>query len=392
MTVITKSIPNTATIQDLGSFIQRRELPIKVGCDIECNDECPDCGQPFAYIVRENDVIYLQYRYPDQRNPNPEVANFGWDTGAGSYWLEASLMNGDGTVAIEHLTRPSGGVTNGVVAGYAVGFDTGSWQNLNINVNEALLAALNSECFYIRFKICLEAPLLDVLIVQGVFLSLPPIGAYRTGDYVIAGDIVYIATLTGWSAIVSQPVNGTYIYSVGDGSVFQKEDGVFEIRPSGIPVLNTCSVFRQCFSPVFRLTQCNEPLLCFDSTPTGDFDCGGRYFGSDGVGQNYGNWQYQESFCIFGDIEKVGNETIRETTRNGRVIKEENQSIYRMRTIVPAQVAERMKNAMLPQGFTINGLYFVGYGSLSKDNDDNADWHIDTELTAKDCDNVGGCL
>lgn len=392
MTVITKNIPNTATSLDLGSFAAYRFLPIKIGCDINCGEECPDCGLDFAYIVRENDTVHLQFRYPDQRNVNPVNPTIGWDTGVGNFWLQASLMNGDGTVAIEHLTRPAGGVTNGVVQGYAVGYDMGSWQNLNINVNEALLASLNSECFYIRIKICLEAPIINILTVEGVFATLPAIGSYKTGDYVIAGNILYIATSTGWSAVASQPVNGTIIYSVADGTTWRKVDGAWVISAGGVPVANNCSNFRQCFSPVFRLDQCNEPLLCFESTPTGNTDCGGNYYGSEGVGQNYGTFQYQEQFCIVGDLEKVGNETVRETTRNGRVTKEENKSVYRMRTIVPATVAERIKNAMLPQGFTINGLTFDTYAPIQKDNDESADWHIDTELTAKDCDNVGACL
>jgi hypothetical protein len=398
--IITVNIPNTDTNQSLQSYAGLEFLPVKLGCGFICEPDCPECGTPFKYIAREGDVLYFQFRFPDFYDPATDVPVAGWyiDNLSG-FWLTADLMNADGTVAIANITADSVGGANGIRAGFAVGFDGQSYQNLAINVNSALIGALNSECFFIRVNACGAVTDNEYIIAQGIG-ALPPFRNFRPGDLWIGLDnIVYTVTPTGWAAVAPQPDEGTIAWVVSMGMYLELVDGVWLLTSTSIGfVARDCRGVRSCDTPIFSLRTCQK-LLCFESTPTQQYECGGKYFGDAGTSAwvqrdnvDEGDFLYKERFCIEGSIELVGFDVTRQTTSRGRVTEERSEAVYRLRAIVPESVAVRMKNAMLPQNFTINGLTFETFDPIVKDNDENQDWHIDIELRAKDCENVGGCI
>jgi hypothetical protein len=397
--IITVNVPNTDTPESLESYAGLEFLPVKLGCGFICEPDCPECGTPFKYIASEGDVLYFQFRFPDFYNTATDLPVVGWYiNNLGSFWLTADLMNADGTVAIANITADSVGGANGIRAGFAVGFDGQSYQNLAINVNSALIGALNSDCFFIRVNACGAVTDNDYIIAQGIG-ALPPFRNFRPGDLWIGPDnIVYTVTPTGWASVAPQPDEGTIAWVVSMGMYLEIVDGVWQLTSTSISfVPNECEGVRSCDTPIFSLRTCQK-VLCFESTPTQQYDCGGKYFGDAGTSgwlltpTDHGYYLYKERFCIEGSIELVGFDVTRQTTSRGRVTEERSEAVYRLRAIVPESVAVRMKNAMLPQNFTINGLTFETFDPIVKDNDENQDWHIDIELRAKDCDNVGGCI
>lgn len=401
MTTITVNITEQGGITPLGSIAHLAFLPVKIACEVECaEDDCFDCGTPFNYIAREGDVLHFQFRFPDFFNTDIEEPEYGWQyDNIAPWWLTADIMNADGTVALANITLNTAFDDNGVRAGFAVGFDGQSYQNLAINVNSALIEALNGECFYVRVNACSLVLDNDYIVVQGMG-TLPAWQNFRPDDlWIDENGVLYIVTVAGWAVVTPQPDEGTIAWVVEMGQYIELTDEGWNVTETSIGFTPTeCGATRTCSTPQFTLSSCNK-VLCFEAKPTRDRDCGNKYFGDEGMDawlENtsiaVGDYVYKERFCIEGDIELVGYDVTRTTTSRGRVTEEKSAAIYRLRAFVPARVAERMKNAMLPQNFTINGQTFDTVGGISKDNDESNDWHIDIELRTEDCDNVGGCL
>ncbi len=389
-----------ATPFEFGGKAGRKFLPVKIACEFSCILDCEPCGQPFSYLAHEGMVISLQFRFPDLYNTNAELPEYGWQIDdSPTFWLTADVMNLDGSIAIEGVTNFDNYGSTGIVSGLAVGFDGASYQNLTLLVNEDFISRLSGDCFYIRVSACLAQPDITFIIAQGIGV-LPPLSDVDRGDYWIdESGVVYVASPGGWAILAAQPVEDSYAWIVSEGSFYQVDDSQNWTLTNETAQYTSgeCPATRECFSPVFSSKSCAD-TLCFESKPAIDSDCAGNYYGLEGSSA----WAqhsspilllpYAERFCIAGSLERVGFNIVRETTSRGRVIEERSESLYRLRAIVPELVAERVKNAMLPQGFTINGITFDTVGSISKDNEDGSDWHLDIELTVRDCDNVGGCL
>ncbi len=395
MIVIDVNVANTQPPQNFKNASSYEFLPVKIGCDFDCGDDCPPCGSGFSYIVRDGDVIYLQYRFADNFNEDHTNPEYGWQLDEiEPFWLRARIMNSDGTVAIDDITLDSVGGENGIREGYAVGYDGGSIQGLNIRVNSALIDALNSDCFYIQIDFCEGNPDLEYLIIEGIG-ALPPYQNQRPGSLWVESGVVYVATPTGWAAIANQPQDGDIAWIVSLGQFLEYDDGDYTETETSVNFNELqCGDRRVCNTDMFSVKTCSE-LLCFDSFPTRVFDCNGKYFGDKypvELSSAGGDFLYQEKFCIEGSIELTGFNVTRTTTSRGRVTEENSEAVYRMRAIVPEKVAKRIKDALLPQNFTINGLSFDTYDSIQKDNDESSDWHVDIELRTKDCDNVGDCV
>lgn len=382
---------------EIGSYIRRVKPPIKTLCSLECNFTCGDCDAPFSYLVNEDDILRLQFNVPDYFNPDPANPTDGWDEGEGG-WLQADILDAAGNVAIENVTTTANAQ---YTAGFATGYLQGTFfQNLNLNVG-AIIAEVG-KCFSVRLAFCGRAINPRVFVFSGFFTQLPDPRDFEAGKSIIVTDPtnVYYTLVNGaWVAPSPQPEFEGYFWNQNTGVWWGYNEGIEAWEEIPAPnILTDCENTKFCNTATFKLAECNEPQVCFDSVATGSFDCAGNVYSNprlsleaQGVTQAVGDWVYRNSFCVRGSLERIGFDTERLTTSQGRVTKENTTSVYRLRTHVPEVVAERIKNAMLPQGFTINGLTFDTYDGISKDNDDSSMWHIDTELRVKDCDNVDSC-
>ena len=393
MIVINKNANTNGNSGTIGSVIRYVKPPIKTLCSLDCNFTCGDCDSPFSYFVSEDDILRIQFNVPDYYNPDPTDPEFGWDTGSGG-WLQADILDAAGAVAIANVTLNT---NSEYTAGFATGYTDGTfWQNLNLNVG-AIIAEVG-ECFSVRLAFCGRSANTgrSVETFNGFFTELPDPRDYEAGKSVIVTDptnVFYTLVNGAWVAPSPQPEFEGHFFDQTTGIWWSVHPDTGEwVQRDAPSVASTCDQPKFCTTATFQLNNCNLPMLCFDSVPTGNFDCSGNYYGTQGTTQAVGDALYRNAFCVLGSLERIGFEVVRETTSQGRVTQENTTSIYRLRAHVPEVVAERIKNAMLPQGFTINGLTFDTFDSITKDNDDSSMWHIDMELRVKDCDNVDSCL
>lgn len=392
---ITASSPTASGI--IGSYIRRVKPPVKTLCNVNCNFTCGDCDAPFSYLVDEEDILRLQFNVPDYYNPDPSNPIAGWDTGSGG-WLQADILDAAGNVEISNVTTLA---NSQYTAGFATGYLQGTFfQNLNLNVG-AIIAEVG-KCFSVRLAFCGRLISERQYVFSGFFTDLPDPRDFEAGKSIIVTEPtnVYYTLVNGaWVAPSPQPAfdgGASQFFDQSTGQWWQFDEDWEEIPPPS--VATDCDAPKFCTTATFRLAECNEPQVCFDSVATGNFDCAGNVYSDSsltleqqGVTQAVGDYVYRNSFCVVGSLERVAFEVERLTTSQGRVTKENTTSIYQLRTHVPEVVAERIKNAMLPQGFTINGLTFDTYDGISKENDDSSMWHIDTQLRVKDCDSFDSC-
>jgi hypothetical protein len=386
--IITKAIPNTATLEDLGSHIYRERLPVKFACNLECDFEPEECESPFAYVVQQGDDLHIQFRFADQFNTDPTDPQFGWDTGVGLFWIAADLMNCDGTVAYADITRQAA-IDDGITAGYAVGYQNGSFQNLTLSVSPELVSAVNGDCFYIQVRYCRRIPVRASVVVQGLFESLPPLSGYQVGDNVIADGILYIYSPSGWAVVSPQPQVDDMAWDAVAGLWYMLTSEGWEVSDP-VDVEQDCENPRICRTPLYSFTKCFNPV-CIEADHV-LLDCDGRYYGNEGATQTLGDWEYRERFCFRGELESVGFDPIREISDGGAITSERRVSVYNLKAIMPQHAAKRLSSALIARTFRINGIEFDEYDTIQKNNDDGSDWHIDIELRINDCDLQSDCL
>ncbi len=374
------------------SYTRYKDMPVKRPCDISCLDvqgQCPDCvGEPpFAYIANADDVLYLQFRFPDNFNPDPLNPVYGWNEDAGDYWLQIDIINGDGSVFTTTETAD-------IASAYMVGAKDGqTFQNICID----FVKFFNDiqDCFSFRITKCLPS-VADVTLVEAVDVVFPKCG---TTDYPIGSrlyrsdlDTVYICDSAGGGWIVDVSIAPSDIILLVPSGDYLQYDG-FGFNPVDAPAVTpgACSETEECYTPWFKKGTCLKSVD-FVSPQSSGMDCFGNIFDEADEFKGSDNFKYVEALRVQGTLEVIGYPVATERSDNNRFIKStQNEKALVRTSLISANAASRIASILNTNGFVIDGTAWETSGEVSKNNDVGSLWAPSFEVEREICETDQDC-
>lgn len=390
MNTIVITIPNTDEPTRPHHETSYAVIGGKGACYDDCGSRLSLCscdGEVYFQPVVDGDILSLQFNIHDSFNPNPQSPIYGWRHDESSAWLDVNISDCDGNVLLGSviLNNPS------IIQGYAVGYDNGSYQNLNINIEELkiLLDGMNKQCFRVDVQICSANAGIILVVITAItdWTDSPPSGlGYSIGSVVCGPNNSWRWTGTEWEKPFE---SGTYFFDKTTSTFYQYIEGTLTAvaKPNYTP--GDCVTTRQCSSQCFQIVLCDDTVML---EATADSNCFGGYTGlNNAMGGGVMNWTNQ--MRVFAVVES--DEIKREVNENslGRVTKVTSTQQYNLIFTrgVPLPIIEVIVGIFASTAFTIDGISYNMTGTIQKNNNQGDSWYPRIAMDQRLCESSEGC-
>lgn len=376
--------PVSPTVSSSGSAIYRQttgKRPLESVCDTL--DACPTCpaDRSFKFPVVPGDLVYLQFRFADHYNDNPQVPTIGWYTGpSDDFWLEAFLEFG----TLDDLALPHGNI----VSSASVGWAQGSVQNLFLNSNAingyAVINGAENECFRVRvntYKWAYESALTVISIG-----TLPDASDSRNGLYAISGSDIYITEDGEW-VFDHTAEDGELVFNMASGQYHRYDaDGGGKLWPISERERER-ELYQTCYSYWHKLVDsCTETVLFNGIFVTND--CAGHYYGAFGSAL-----PFQDYYRLEGSFEMNAIVTEKETNENGVItsLKQLENWLFRNHVGLPEGVIRRLANTLEAENLFIDSNKYINASDITKINEAGEYWYVAPTAQRLVCERENSC-
>lgn len=347
--------PTSSSSETYVAYADLGPRPVCTSCD--SIDECPECASDMAYKIPvvAGDLLYTQFRQPDNYNDNPQVPEFGWKNGADEFYISASLEWSSGEVlALDQQN---------IIAGKEVGWYNGSYQNLILNSQKIhdymLLNDITDICFRILINVYTyerEPYLIAQQITEVLPLSVPS----KNGVYTLLADG------TVW---VSE--NGVWVEYTGDVAIFfiQKLRGFYSYEASEWVVVEpekTKVLESQCYTAWYQFVNCEQTVIV--EGQHGISDCRGNYYG--------GTIQFRDRYRFWASFELVTFTKEETKNENDEILhsKQFEGWLFRIMKGVPELIARRLANSLFGLHVFLDNNEYVNVGDVDRNNENGLSW------------------
>lgn len=367
------------TIKDDLAIARWRDIGPRAEC-YACDEieECTTCGNDSGYHnpVAAGDFIFLQTKFTDQYNSDPENPQYGWYDGTANWFIKATIQFKSGPDIVLNA-QP-------IISDAGVGFAGQSFQNLTLNASE-ILDAGSGECFRIKFetqKLAFDFEYTGVLGIGAIF----PTGFIAEGALWIDGVNYYQYIGGSWLGLPGPIPNGTIVFTKKDGLFYELVAGVWTpYTPVKVPAAGP-----SCTTAWYEKALCEETVLI--EGYHGSKDCKGSTYGIIETEYQY-HPGYRDQYRVWASFECVGfppEITKDEDDTLTKFVLRENW-LMRSTRGWRKQIAEKVAHSFLAKNLFIEGNEYQNASAVEKKNDDGTEWWPEINVTRRNCESGNTC-
>jgi hypothetical protein len=374
---IVNKTPITPSVVDSEAYVDFANLGPRPVCGSCGGDEdCPECANDLPYLqpVVSGDVLYFQFRSPDNFNLDPKDPSAGWKNGTDPFWIEAKILFSSGASLLLNQQN--------IILGKEVGWFRGSYQNINLDsqrIEDYLDSIADpSHCFSLEIT-TYRNQLPTYTTVRLIVDELPSITpSFLNGVLYALEGVIYRSQGGSW---VETDLEGEKVFSSSQGGFFEWNGTAYityDIQADATKVVETV-----CTTGQMRFTTCEQTVKV--EGLHGETDCRGNYFG--------GEVRFRDRYRIWASLEQVGYRTDKTTNEDNKVTEFKNYELWLLRLMkgIPIKWAERLNNTLLGSTVFIDSNEYINFSDIERNNDTGLSWWSSITCERLNCNKTNDC-